>query len=133
DIASTKSSIAPILNFWGPNVPTLGAPPDPNYAYEGGTSMATPLVSGCAALVRQYYADRRAHQASAALLKATLINGTKWLTAPDADAPTPGVPNYHQGHGRIAMNQTIPNPSQPGMTLQFVDNWQNAADHFTRT
>ena len=46
----------------------------------GGTSMAAPLVAGCAALVREYYVSKRHHEPSAALLKATLINGTRWLT-----------------------------------------------------
>jgi serine protease AprX len=41
----------------------------------GGTSMACPLVAGCAALVRQYFVDERDTSPSAALLKATLVNG----------------------------------------------------------
>jgi serine protease AprX len=127
DILSTRSQLAPNGNFPG----ILAG--DNRYAFDNGTSMATPLASGCAALVRQYYVDTCKIQPSAALLKATLVNSTAWLPGPDADADTKGKPNYHQGHGRISMNLAIPNPSQPGMTLQFVDNWQTAADHFTRT
>ncbi|HEX4684569.1 MAG TPA: S8 family serine peptidase, partial [Gemmatimonadaceae bacterium] len=41
DILSVKSSKAPDENFWGPH--------DDHYAFDGGTSMATPLVAGCAA------------------------------------------------------------------------------------
>jgi serine protease AprX len=37
--------------------------------------MAAPLVSGCAALVREYYTSQKRISPSAALLKATLING----------------------------------------------------------
>ena len=45
DIASTKSSLAPIAHYWGP-YPSAPQPPNPSYAFDGGTSMATPLVSG---------------------------------------------------------------------------------------
>jgi hypothetical protein len=95
--------------------------------------MATPLVSGCAALVRQYYADTRHHAPSAALLKATLINSTTRLRGPDAVAPDLGEPNYHQGHGRINMRLAIPNPAEPTLALQFVDDWQDATKQFTMT
>jgi hypothetical protein len=94
--------------------------------------MATPLVTGCSALVRQYFVGQN-HLPSAALLKATLVNSTVWLPGADSDAPSPGKPNYHQGHGRVSMKLAIPNPSQPGMQLQFVDNWQDKAAQFTIT
>ena len=127
DIVSTKSSRAPLANFWGP------FPGNPRYAFMGGTSMATPLVSGCAALVRQYFVQQGHHQPSAALLKSTLINGTRRLMGADSMAPRNGEPNYHQGHGRVDMLRTLPNPSNPNFRLEFVDNWQNAADQFVTT
>jgi hypothetical protein len=127
DIASTLSSLAPIDNFWGAH-PTF-----PKYAFDGGTSMASPLTAGCAALVRQYYVDSRQVSPSAALLKATLINSTVWLTGADATAPSAGTPNYHQGHGRIDMSRALPNPAHPQMALQFVDTWKTAGQALTRT
>lgn len=48
---------------------------DSYYMYMGGTSMATPLTAGAAALVRDYYTDNEGITPSAALIKATLING----------------------------------------------------------
>jgi serine protease AprX len=122
DIAATRSSTAPLGNYWGQYPATAGAPADPHYAYDGGTSMASPLVAGCAALVRQYYVAQK-HQPSAALLKATLVNGTTWLTGADATAPSAGMPNYHQGHGRVDLSQTVPNASRPAMALFFADDW----------
>lgn len=127
DIVSARSSQAPLSRFWG----ALAG--NARYAYMGGTSMAAPLVSGCAALVREYYETTRNHKPSAALIKATLISGTTWLTGADATAPAAGTPNYHQGFGRVDMTNTVPNPTRPAMELRFVDEWQPGAQMFSVT
>ncbi|MEZ4661747.1 MAG: S8 family serine peptidase [Caldilineaceae bacterium] len=120
NILSTKSAQAPAKHFWG-----VYAQND-HYAYMGGTSMAAPLVSGCAALVRQYYRAERGHAPSAALLKATLINGTRRLSAADALADHDALPNYHQGFGCLYMPLVIPN-TQEQFRLEFVDAWADPA------
>ncbi|MFL5542386.1 MAG: S8 family serine peptidase, partial [Longimicrobiaceae bacterium] len=123
DILSTLASTAPRpLDeevFWGED------PARPGYAYMGGTSMAAPLVAGCAALVRQWYVEDRGHEPSAALLKATLVNGTRWLSGPDAVEGHPTTPNFHQGFGAVHLPTTIPNPGNPGMKLAFFDPWRD--------
>jgi serine protease AprX len=126
DILSTRSSTAPLQNFWGPD------PNSTRYAFMGGTSMATPLVSGMAALVREYLIGRGLTP-SAALLKATLINGTRWLSGADAVADHPTCPNYHQGFGCVDLTTTIPHAGQPALRLEAIDNWQTPAQQFTRT
>jgi serine protease AprX len=118
DIISTRSDRAPDDHFWGL------VDDNPAYAYMGGTSMACPLVAGCAALVRQYFVDRRDTSPSAALLKATLINGARWLTGEDSLADRDARPNFHQGFGAVNLTTTIPNPAEPDLRLEFVDCWE---------
>jgi hypothetical protein len=81
-----------------------GMPLNETYKYMGGTSMANPLVAGAATVVRDFYHKAYSHSASAALVKATLINSAVDLLdenndgANDNDYP---IPNVHEGWGRV--------------------------------
>ena len=96
-----------------PNASLLWGEYNEHYVWSGGTSMATPIVSGAATLVRQYYQEEsKLSFVSAALIKATLING--------ADDLYPGQfgfakikeietqrPNIHEGWGRVNLQKTL--------------------------
>jgi subtilase family serine protease/subtilisin family serine protease len=81
-----------------------GFPSAPGYKYMGGTSMSAPLVAGGAAVVRDFYEKTGAHQASAALVKATLVNSAVDLLDENNDGLDDNafpIPNMHEGWGRI--------------------------------
>jgi hypothetical protein len=70
NIVSNRSHALNAGTLWGVHET------NPNYAYSGGTSMATPLVAGAGALVRQWLIARGIANPSAAVVKATLLDTT---------------------------------------------------------
>ena len=81
---------------------------DPLYYFIGGTSMATPLVAGCVALIREYLAvERQIANPSAALVKAILINGAQSIPGQYVPSETGGIPNNSEGFGRVDMAATL--------------------------
>ncbi|GGJ75113.1 hypothetical protein GCM10010123_01360 [Pilimelia anulata] len=80
----------------------MGFPYDGAYKYNTGTSMANQLVAGGATVVRDYYLKRYEQHASAALVKATLVNSATDLLDEDGDGRDDNrhpVPNIHEGWG----------------------------------
>jgi subtilisin family serine protease len=81
-----------------------GIPYDSNYKYMGGTSMSNPLVAGGAAVVRDFYQKAAGHNATAALVKATLVNSAVDLLDENNDGNLDNanpIPNRHEGWGRV--------------------------------
>jgi len=82
-----------------------------------GTSMATPITAGAAALVRQYLKEgfyptglkggSGGIQPSAALVKAMLIGGAVDMKGTYQDAPLSAVPSQVQGYGRIQLDRVL--------------------------
>lgn len=100
-ILSAHSRNANVGSFWG-------ASPDSLYCYMGGTSMATPLVSGCAAIVREFLIQTRGLvNPSAALIKAMLINGAVDLLGQYVPTEAGQFPNFSEGFGRVDLERTL--------------------------
>ncbi len=97
---------------------------DQNYMLSNGTSMATPLAAGAAALVRQYYTDEVGlGYVSAALSRATLINGAAEMSpgqyGTGANREMRPKPNNVEGWGRVDLENSL-FPAAPTV-LDFVD------------
>jgi hypothetical protein len=70
NIVSNQSHEAGASTLWGPYETNF------NYAYSGGTSMATPLAAGVGVLTRQWLGLHGLPNPSAAAVKATLLDTT---------------------------------------------------------
>jgi hypothetical protein len=80
-----------------------------NYNWSGGTSMSSPLVSGAAAVLREYLRRNRGlTNPPAALMKAILLNGAMDMSpgqyGTGAARETTNAPNCVEGWGRLALN-----------------------------
>jgi len=94
-----------------------------DYGYKSGTSMATPLTAGTVALIRQYYLENESIiSPSAALLKATLING----------AADMGLLPDEQGWGRVDIEQSL-FPASPQIMCYHDDISLDASESWNVT
>jgi serine protease AprX len=104
-ILSARSSLVEDGEFYGPS-------PDPNYMFESGTSMACPLATGCAAVIRQFLTENPPEGAasgfspSAALVKAIMINGAVELPGQYNPSEAGPSPNNASGWGRVSVSDS---------------------------
>lgn len=106
NILSTLSSAVPAEAnpLWG-RLPA-GHPLRPFYCWSGGTSMATPLVAGAAALVRQHLVRDHGHEPTSALVKAFLVTGAAPMAGQFA-GEVPTGSNDVSGFGRVDVASTV--------------------------
>ena len=81
-----------------------GMPYNVDYKWMGGTSMSNPIAAGGAAVIKDYYNKAHGITASAALVKATMINSAVDLLDENNDGVNDNdypIPNVHEGWGRV--------------------------------
>ncbi len=108
-ILSTRSRHAP------PAAPNFGTSSDGDFFFDSGTSMATPLVAGCVAVVRESLVKNGEPTPSAALVKSILINGAVDLIGQYSPSEAGRSFNISSGWGRVDLAGSIiipgPNPN----------------------
>jgi serine protease AprX len=115
DIVAPGTGILSARSSEASDAGLFGVSDDPAWMYDAGTSMATPLVSGCAAVVRQALLQNPPqgtggggeYSPSAALVKAVLINGAVELKGQYHPSEAGPPPNYNSGWGRVNLTESV--------------------------
>jgi hypothetical protein len=97
---------------------TFGTSSDPAFFFDAGTSMATPLIAGCVAVLRGALIKGGTAAPSAALLKALLINGSVELVGQYNPSEAGPSPNDNSGWGRAKLSTSV---LTAGPTAGFAD------------
>jgi hypothetical protein len=115
NIISTLSQRGAASHLWGYF--------SPDYAYDGGTSISAGFVSGAAILARQWYQEKQGVTPSAALIKATLLNGAADLSPGQYGTgefqEVSKRPNNAEGWGRLDVAMALDPPSP--LAVGFAD------------
>jgi hypothetical protein len=85
----------------------FGTSSDSLFFFDSGTSMATPLVAGCTAVLRETLIDNGTANPSAALIKALLIQGAVVLTGQYTPTEAGPSPNSSSGWGRVDLAGSV--------------------------
>ncbi|EAW15338.1 S8 family serine peptidase [Aspergillus clavatus NRRL 1] len=99
--------LSSVSSRWDPTKPRdkFGDSTDSMYTFNTGTSMATPLVAGCAAVLREALVEQGVAKPSAMLLKALLVNGAVDILR--ASVSGSESRQKQQGFGRVNMGGSL--------------------------
>ncbi|MEJ7787571.1 MAG: S8 family serine peptidase [Solirubrobacteraceae bacterium] len=86
---------------------TFGQSNDSDYYFSSGTSMATPLVAGCCAVLRETLVRNGLDRPPASLIKALLINGAVALPGQYSPSEAGPSPNNNSGWGRVDLAGSV--------------------------
>ena len=112
-ICSARAEEAQFANGGSCSSATHSDGSTPLYMTLNGSSMATPVVAGAAAMVRQYLRETEGiNEPRSDLIRAILINGAEDIGAPD-------IPNPAEGWGQIDLQNSL-YPSSGGQSLPVL-------------
>src|SRR6266705_6644524 len=119
DVVAPGTSILSTRSRHVQHVTTVfGVSADAAYFFDTGTSMAAPLVAGCAAVLRETLVKNGVATPSAALIKALLINGAVELAGQYSPSEAGPSPNNDSGFGRVNLARSVTIPGlNPGAGL----------------
>ncbi|WP_320172879.1 S8 family serine peptidase [Maridesulfovibrio sp.] len=128
NLLSTRSS-AQLGNGWGAF--------NDDYYWSGGTSMATPLVSGTAAIFREYLIKEESiTDPSAALIKTGLIHGAVSLApgqyGTEAAQELHDAPDDAQGWGRVNLEASVNSDAQYKVEYHDIKDSAPSDDSYLR-
>lgn len=108
DVVAPGTCILSALSRAVATPPTaFGSSSDSLFFFESGTSMATPLVAGCVAVLRETLVKNGSSNPGAALLKALLINGAVELAGQYSPTEAGHSPNTNSGWGRVDLTGSV--------------------------
>ncbi|KAH6612365.1 KP-43 peptidase [Boeremia exigua] len=108
DVVAPGTSILSARSQDITEVPThWGISDDAAWMFETGTSMATPLVAGCCAVLRETQVKNGHRSPSAALIKALLINGAVDITGQYPGDESGTSPSFSAGFGRVDLAGSV--------------------------
>jgi hypothetical protein len=131
DVVAPGTSILSARSRDITEVPThWGISDDGAWMFDTGTSMATPLVAGCCAVLRETQVKNGRPFPSAALIKSLLLNGAVDITGQYVGDESGASPSFSAGFGRVNLAGSVilpgPNPnagSGEGRPLKQGEEW----------